>query len=212
MVKQSLQARRTRWLNGLNEQDLAAIEQQYSLRFPPDYRLFLKLLHSVDRPLAGVRYSDDTHMIPITAPSFYNWQTGTIAIQQAYDWLVEGLLFDVQHNNLWPQTWGVKPAQTEAQEVRMRALVDAAPKLLPVFDHSYLLAEPCKAGNPILSIYQSNMIIYGTDLRHYFLTEFGTLVDIGREDIQSLLSASNEEMQEKMEQYRAIPFWGEFLS
>ena len=32
----------TRWLNGLNEQEIAAIEQQYNLRFPSDYRLFLK--------------------------------------------------------------------------------------------------------------------------------------------------------------------------
>ena len=26
----------TRWLNGLSEQEIAAIEQQYSLRFPTD--------------------------------------------------------------------------------------------------------------------------------------------------------------------------------
>lgn len=198
----------TRWLNGLSEQDIAAIEELYSLRFPPDYRLFLKLLHSVDRPLTGVRYRHDRQMIPITAPSFYNWQVDTVAIQQAYDWLVEGLWFDVQYNNLWPQTWGVKPVQIEAQETQVRALVKAAPKLIPVFGHRYLLAEPCQAGNPVLSIYQSDIIIYSIDLRHYFLTEFGELVGNGKEGSQHARVVSDEEMQE---QYLAIPFWGEFL-
>lgn len=99
----------TCWLNGLNEQQIAAIEEQYHLCFPPDYRLFLKMLHSVDRPLVGAGYSDDRHMIPITAPSFYNWQTDTGAIQKAYEWLIEGLFFDVQHNNLWPLSWGQNP-------------------------------------------------------------------------------------------------------
>ena len=83
------------------------------------------------------------------------------------------------------------------------------------FDESFLhwfrLGEPCQAGNPILSIYQSDMIIYGVDLRHYFFTEFAELFSTGKEDSQSLLSMSDEEMRERMEQYRAIPFWGEFL-
>lgn len=202
----------THWLNGLSEQQITVIEQQYNLRFPPDYCLFLRTLHSVDRPLAGARYSDESHMIPITLPSFYNWQTDTVAIVEAYGWLVEGLLFDVQYNDLWPQSWGAKPAERAAQEAQVRALVQAAPKLIPVFGHRYLLAEPCEAGNPVLSIYQSDMIIYGVDLRHYFLTEFAVLLGIGREDIEQALSLSDEEMHKRMERYRAIPLWGEFLS
>jgi hypothetical protein len=201
----------TRWLNGLSEQEIAAIEEQYHPCFPPDYRLFLKILHSVDRPLVGARYSDDRHMMPTTTPSFYNWQTDTEAIEGAYEWLVEGLFFDVQHTTLWPQSWGAKPTEVEAQEARVRDLVKAAPRLVPVFGHRYLLAEPCEAGNPVLSIYQSDMIIYGIDLRHYFLTEFGELVGIGREDIGSLQPASEQEMQERFEKYQTIPFWGEFL-
>jgi hypothetical protein len=201
----------TRWLNGLSEQDIVAIEQQYDLPFPPDYRLFLKLLHSVDRPLTGARYIDERQMIPITSPSFYNWQTDSAAIERAYGWLAEGLLFDVEYGGLWPRFWGAKPAERAAQEAHVRAFVDAAPKLIPIFGHRYLLAEPCEAGNPVLSIYQSDMIIYGLDLRHYFLTEVAELLGIGKEDLQQALSVSDEEMQKRMEQYRAIPFWGKFL-
>jgi len=41
----------TCWLGGLSEQEIATIEQRYQMPFPPDYRLFLQLLHSVDRPM-----------------------------------------------------------------------------------------------------------------------------------------------------------------
>jgi hypothetical protein len=44
----------------------------------------------------GARYVDSKTMIPITAPSFYHWQRDTEALQTAYEWLVEGLVFDVQ--------------------------------------------------------------------------------------------------------------------
>ena len=201
----------TCWLNGLNEQEITAIEQRYHLRFPPDYRLFLKTLHSVDRLQVGAKYKGGHEMFPITKPSFYNWQTDTEAIQDAYEWLVSGLFFDVQHNDLWPQSWGTKPATAEAQETRVRELVDAAPKLVPVFAHRYLLAEPCEAGNPILSIWQSDIIIYDTNLYDYFLDEFGALCGVSNEDRQRLKAASNQEIQKRFEAYRAIPFWGEFL-
>jgi hypothetical protein len=195
----------TRWLGGLSEPEIATIEQRYHLRFPPDYRLFLQVLHSVDRPLVGARYADGTTMTPRLAPSFYNWQTDTEAIERAYEWLVEGLFFDVQHNNLWPQNWGAKPLTPEAQEARVRELVNAAPKLIPVFTHRYLLAEPCDTGNPVLSIYQSDLIVYGDDLYSYFLEEFGDLVGVER-------LRNFQQMPERWETYQAIPFWGAFLS
>ncbi len=143
-------------------------------------------------------------MVPTTRPSFYNWQTDTTAIQDAYDWLVEGLFFDVRENDLWPETWGPKPDSEEEQEARVRKLVARAPKLIPVYAHRYLLAEPCQAGNPVISIWQSDMVIYGVDLHDYFLTEFASLTGSKRER-GSLLR------KEKYQAYKKIPFWGAFL-
>jgi hypothetical protein len=194
----------TRWLGGLSEQEIVTIEQHYQVRFPPDYRLFLQVLHSVDRPLVGARYLDDKTMIPTTAPSFYNWQTDTEAIQATYEWLVEGLVFDVQWGNLWLQSWGAKPTTLEAQNALVRDLVNAAPKLIPVFGHRYLLAEPCEVGNPVFSIYQSDIIIYGEDLHSYFLHEFGDLAGEGK-------LVHDRRRQVRLEPYQTIPFWGELL-
>ena len=197
--------RGTRWLGGLSEQEIVTIEQHYQVRFPPDYRLFLQMLHSVDRLRVGARYVTDKTMIPITAPSFYHWQRDTEAIQAAYEWLVEGVFFAVQQHDLWLQCWGAKPSTAEAQEARVRELVNAAPKLIPVFEHRYLQAEPCKTGNPVLSIYQSDMIVYGVDLHDYFLTDFGKLTGVES-------SGSSQLTQVQFEAYQTIPFWGEFLS
>ncbi len=194
----------TRWSNGLNEQELVTIEHRYEIHFPPDYRLFLQKLHCVDQPQVGARYDGNT-MIPTTAPSFYNWQRDTEAIQAAYEWLVDGLLFDVQHNNLWLESWGAKPSTAEEQETRVRELVNAAPKLIPIYGHRYLLAEPCKAGNPVLSIYQSDMIVYGVNLHNYFLSEFGELAGVEGHGSFQLTPEQYEEVQE-------IPFWGDFIS
>jgi hypothetical protein len=194
----------TRWLGGLDEQEIVNIEQRYQVHFPPDYRLFLQTLHSVDRPMVGASFADGNTMVPRTKPSFYNWQTNTTSIQAAYEWLVHGLVFDVQKANLWLPSWGVKPGTVEAQEARVQELVKTAPRLIPVFAHRYLLAEPCEAGNPVFSIHQSDMILYGEDLHSYFLQEFGDL--LGRER-----PADGRQRQLSLEPYRAIPFWGEIL-
>jgi hypothetical protein len=194
----------TRWLGGLDEQEIVSSEQRYQVHFPPDYRLFLQMLHSVDRPMVGAGFADGNTMVPRTTPSFYNWQTNTTSIQAAYEWLVRGLVFDVQRNDLWLPSWGAKPSTLEKQETRVRDLVNAAPKLIPVFSHRYLLAEPCEAGNPVFSIYQSDMVIYGEDLHSYFLKEFGDLLREAR-------PSHNDRGQIRLEPYRAIPFWGEIL-
>jgi len=52
-----------------------------------------------------------------------------------------------------------------------------APKLIPLISHRYLPAEPCEAGNPVFSIYQSDIIYYGANLTEYFERE---LVDGNR--------------------------------
>lgn len=49
--------------------------------------------------------------------------------------------------------------------------VRGAPVLIPVHGHRYLPAEPCEGGNPVFSIYQWDIIVYGRDLESYFEAE-----------------------------------------
>jgi hypothetical protein len=192
----------TRWLPGLSDAAIDGIEQQWSIRFPPDYRLFLRHLHSVDRRLSGARYIDATKMIPMQTPSFYDWLTDVDALRDAFGSLLDGLLVDVEHADVWPPSWGERPDTREARAVLVHEQMRAAPRLIPVFGHRYLLAEPCQAGNPVLSIRQTDGIVYGANLRQYLLIELANVLGIdppSRDDVSAELRAPLE----------SIPFWGE---
>lgn len=45
-------------------------------------------------------------------------------------------------------------------------------KALTDLRSSVLAAQPCRSGNPVFSIVQTDIIYYGADLAHYLLNEF----------------------------------------
>ncbi len=213
----------TRWPGGLTEEQLAEVERAWALHFPPDYRLFLRRLHAVDRPLRCTTWGEypvdagpprpPTAGMPPTPmlrdePAFFNWLTNADILRRRLDALVEGLAFDVEENGLWRPHWGTRPATAEARAQRVHELVEGAPRLIPVFSHRYLLAEPCQAGNPVFSIVQSDIIIYGADLRSYFLAEFDDLLSI---DCAKVRQERDELIQARFPAYTNIPFWGDLL-
>ena len=87
-------------------------------------------------------------------------------------WPLDGLLFDVENNGLWWSEWGNRPANLQARAEVLAKVVSEAPKLIPLVSHRYLPAEPHEAGNPVFSVYQSDVIYYGGDLANYFEREF----------------------------------------
>lgn len=230
----------TRWLGGLSEDEISAIEKQWSLSFPPDYRLFLRHLHSVDKPrlcayyipngedemrdISAFAYSESTlatafvpphkqYMALSEALSFYNWQTDIAAINGRFARLWEGLEFDVEHNDLWLDSWGDRPASLGEQQQRVHDLVLAAPKLIPIIGHRYLLAEPYAPNNPVFSVYQSDIIIYGANLYSYFIAEFGNLLRLNENEYQAARNATQEQTTNAAyHTAEEIPFWGEILT
>ena len=50
--------------------------------------------------------------------------------------------------------------------------VKAAPRLIPVFGHRMMPAEPHQTENPVFSIHQADIICYGFDLADYLRREF----------------------------------------
>jgi hypothetical protein len=145
----------------------------------------------------------------VERPSFYHWTDGEQHIGDALEQVVYGLIFDVEYNNLWPESWGTKPNTADEREQHVRALVADAPKLIPVFGHRFLLAEPCQVGNPVFSIMQSDIIIYGADLRDYFLIEFADeLLALSPND--EVVKAAKAHISNIL-RYESIPFWGELL-
>jgi hypothetical protein len=190
---------------GLSDSEIDQLEDRWAVRFPPDYRLFLQHMHTVDRAMVGARFADTTRMVPTRGPSFYNWLTDTSALIEAFEWPLDGLLFDRRHNDLWLRGWGSRPATLRESEARIRELVATAPRLIPLYGHRYLLGEPHTSGNPVLSVYQSDIIVYGQNLRSYLLIEFAAILGISpTEDLG--------EEQTGTPAGEAIPFWGELLA
>jgi hypothetical protein len=139
-----------RWAKGYTLAELNTAQQKFGLIFPPD----LVALLSNGRPVDGHDWTDE------------------VAIRRALDWPLEGLLFDVEYNRLWWPEWGERPASSDARKDVLRSVISRAPKLIPLIGHRYLPEEPHEAGNPVFSVYQSDVIYYGADLADYFEREF----------------------------------------
>jgi hypothetical protein len=140
------------WGAGYTQAELDTAQEKYGLVFPPD----LVALFRDRRLLKG-----------------YDWRHDDAAIRDMLAWPLEGLLFDVEHNVLWWPEWGERPLSATAKREVLTAVVAKAPKLIPLFAHRYLPAEPHESGNPVLSVHQSDIIYYGADLADYFDHEFG---------------------------------------
>jgi hypothetical protein len=185
----------TRWTGGLSDRDIDEIEARFGVHFPQDHRLFLQVLHATEPLLFCARFVGDT-LEAIERPGFYHWLRDEAAIRDAFEWLVEGLVFDVEHNHLWPQSWGPRPEDEGARRACVAERVATAPRLLPIVGHRYVLA----ADPPVvLSVYQSDIIVYGRDLRTFLLHELCEMLDLSPDP--SWMDADT----------RSIPFWGELI-
>ena len=147
---------------GLTDAEAARVEGEFGFRFPPDLRDFLG---------AGLPVGE----------GFPDWRNETLeSLHERLAIPLEGLLFDVEHNEFWLDEWGPRPASLpEAQSV-VRGLVAAAPVLIPVYVHRRMPDRPHAAGNPVFSVHQTDIIYYGADLRDYLLHEFLGDKDLGR--------------------------------
>lgn len=162
-------------MSGYTDRQLDDIQGEWQVTFPPD-------LVEIYRERCSV------------IPDGFDWlDTPRAQIREMFDWPLEGLLFDLEHNALWLNDWGEKPRQASKAREIVRVAVAAAPRLIPVFGHRYIPETPHAAGNPVFSVYQSDIIFYGVDLAQYVANETGRWLPPLRSP-------------------REIPFWSQFTS
>jgi hypothetical protein len=139
---------------GLTDTEVASAESRFEFQFPPDLREFLQTALPRGRRLPDWRAGEEA------------------AIRDWLDMPRRGVVFDVGHNGFWLDEWGTRP-QSMADAMQLaEQLVKAAPRLIPVYMNRMLPAEPHLAGNPVFSVHQTDIIVYGTELRDYFAREF----------------------------------------
>lgn len=148
---------------GLTDGEVARAESRYSITFPPDLRAFLQL----GLPVHIERGHGD---------EFYNWRsekTEDIAhIEKMLYWPTDMLLFDVEHNNWWHDTWDKRPERLEDAKKALIENLSKEPKLIPIYAHRFMPEEPNMMGNPVFSMHGLDTIHYGYDLAHYLHNEF----------------------------------------
>ena len=140
---------------GLTPDEFAGIEREYSFRFPPDLRAFLG------------------YALPVSK-GWPDWRRESHSeIMKRLEWPIESMCFDIEQNSFWFESWGPRPAALADAYAVAHAAVAAAPRLIPVCGHRFLPDRPCELGNPVFSVYQTDIIYYGKDLLDYFCNEFG---------------------------------------
>lgn len=138
---------------GLSDDEVDRVERLFSFELPPDLRAFLQ---------AGLPTGD----------GFPDWRSIDVEkMKERLKWPEDGIIFDVRQNNYWLPAWGPKPASVEERVRIVVDLVAAAPVLIPVFSHRVIPAGPV-AGNPVFSVHQTDIIVYGDSLEEYWINEF----------------------------------------
>ncbi|MFG2333989.1 hypothetical protein ACGFMM_30830 [Streptomyces sp. NPDC048604] len=140
---------------GLTERELDAVEARFGFRFAADHRVFL----SAGLPHGSSQWPDWRHGDP-----------EDLAEQLA--WPVEGALFDVEHNGFWHPAWPSKPTETSEALRVARSELATVPQLVPVYGHRYLPGTAGESGHPVLSVWQTDIILYSNDLIDYVHDEF----------------------------------------
>src|SRR4051794_37577350 len=164
----------TKWGAPLSDEELADAQKFLGIDFAPDYRLFLRILHTTTKRPKAIRYEGNAGQ-SVEVPGFYDWRTDRDEIRKALDWAAEGVALDVERHGLWLSEWGEKPASSADQLRVLKKQVQESSPLIPVFGHRYLVADVPEPGNPVLSIWQGDVVVYGEDLRAYLLREFSEL-------------------------------------
>jgi len=146
--------------SGLTDIEIEKIKNEFGIIFPND----LKLLLQTELPVSS---------------GFVHWRLGINSekgkqeIENRLNWPLEGLLFDIKNNSFWLDKWGSKSADYSKQKKIAVNELEQQPKLIPIYSHRYLSNEPCEMSNPVLSVYQMDIIYYANDLMDYFSNEFG---------------------------------------
>jgi len=157
LVTASSPSYRIEFAAGLTDREVEAAEGRFGFSFPPDLRAFLQTA------------------LPC-GPQFPNWRSGDI--DELREWMSlpkEGILFDVEENAFWPEEWGPRPATMASALALASDIVEAAPRLIPIYGHRMMPDEPKEEGNPVFSVHQTDIICYGVDLKQYLSCEFGGL-------------------------------------
>lgn len=139
--------------DGLSPAELDGIENRYDMTLADDHRTML----GAGLPL-GRGWPD--------------WRDGNPdELAERLRRPIDGVLFDVEEGAFWPDGWGERPAAARAALRVARQELATAARLVPVYGHRYLPGVKGSVGHPVLSVVQTDVIVYARDLAGYLRGE-----------------------------------------
>ncbi|GAB2027371.1 hypothetical protein [Lactovum odontotermitis] len=157
---------------GLSDVEIEQLEKLYCITFPPELKELYK------------------EVLPISK-GFYNWREALENKNMKKFKDILGAPIEEIRNNIdeidWNDSWGEKPENEKDKEKLILEKLMAAPELIPVFGHRYMVSTS-KSSYPVLSISGWDIIYYGNNLETYFKIEFKILnwKDMDFENIKSV--------------------------
>ncbi len=141
---------------GLTDEEIINIEEKYGLSFPNSLKEFYK------------------EGLPIGEP-FPNWKDDSEAnIKKIKERIIRpynGIVSDIKENQFWGADW--PKYDTIDEKIKyFNDLYNQAPRLIPIAYSRYIISTPETDEPAILSVHDSDIIVYGNNLKEYLENEF----------------------------------------
>lgn len=200
----------------MSEGEISATERRWNITFPWDYRLFLSICGTPDRPALVERWINEHQIEVVEAHKFMNWRGTDFEIAGRLSWPVIGLFEqDGKRPSWWDDSWGKWETQylsrnTDTverwEEAQLILTVSrAASQLIPFFSHRMLLPLPEQA-SAYLSVMGSDIIVYARDLRGGLVAD---LCDNLTEEQKHRFFTTVDDSELDLE---GVPLWGRIIS
>ncbi len=138
--------------DGLAEAEIHDVEERFDIVVPPLWRRVLARVHPIGRskPPRGPHGT-----LPLIA--YPDWRLRDEATtRNLIDAPIDGLLFDVEHNDFWWADWGQRLDEVPARRKRAVGHLADVPRLVPLWSHLYVAATD---DSPVFSIVQADLYV-----------------------------------------------------
>jgi hypothetical protein len=148
---------------GLTTEELAALQEQWGIQFSVDHSEFLRLA------------------VPL-GEGWVDWRGPAEPIAHLLRVPTDGLLYDVEHHQFWPASWGERSSDPVAALAVASGQLACWPRLVPLYGYRFLPPGPLASPSPVFSVVQSDVTYFGFDLVEWVEREFfGVPLPTGRD-------------------------------
>ncbi|MEM7284973.1 MAG: hypothetical protein AAF480_01355 [Actinomycetota bacterium] len=144
---------------GLTNRQLAVVEDELGHELP--YEVGLLLVMGVPDDEGWLDWRDDPDS------QLARWDAEVLG----------GIVFGIRENAFWSPTFGPRPEDIDDRVAAAEAAYDGLPRLFPLYrDRAVPLMTPdgfdSASGNPVLSVAQTDVVEYGSDLADWLHKDF----------------------------------------